>query len=100
MLLIEKTRKGASYFVQMIGMILWAICGLAVLVWALSTLSSTFGIWAVVAGLLFAPVTYVASIFIVWFSTNNFPVLILTPYIVSWLGLGILYAGSRIRRKD
>jgi hypothetical protein len=92
----KKARTGTGCFVQIIGGILWAGAGLTVFIWTLYVLFHTFGAWTILIGLLFAPITYVASILIVWFSTGIFPLFMLIPYVVSWIGAVIIYLGQRI----
>lgn len=98
--LIKKARTGTGCFIQAIGGILWIGAGLTVLVWTLYVLFSTFGIWTIFVGLLFAPITYFASILIVWFTTGIFPIIMLLPYIASLVGMGILAIGGAISGED
>jgi len=98
--LIKKARTGFGRVVQIVGIILWAIAGLTVFIWTLYVLFATFGIWTIFVGLLLAPVTYLASIFIIWFSTGVFPVILLIPYIASFVGLAMAYAGGVISGED
>ena len=42
-----------------------------------------FGAWTMLVRLLFAPVTYVAIVFIVWSTTGVFRLVLLVPYLVS-----------------
>lgn len=98
--LIEKARTGTGCFVQIIGGILLAGSGLAVFIWTLYVLFATFGAWTILIALLLAPITYFAAIFIVWFSTGVFPVIVLILWLVSWVGAGIIYIGQRIGGED
>lgn len=98
--LIKKARTGAGCFVQIIGGILWVGAGLVVFIWTLYVLFATFGIWTIFVGLLLAPVTYLASIFIIWFSTGNFPVILLIPYVASLIGIVLIGIGGGIRGED
>ena len=98
--LISKARTGAGRFVQIIGMILWLGAGLVVLVWTLYVLFATFGPLAIFAGLFLFPVTYLASIFIVWFSTGIFPVILLIPYVTSFVGIVLVGVGGAISGED
>lgn len=93
---IKKARTGTGCFVQAIGGVLWAGCGLLMFIWTLYVLFSTFGIWTIFVGLLFAPITYAASIFIIWFSTGIFPLILLVPYVLSFIGMVILGIGGMI----
>lgn len=79
MALIRKARTGVGCFVQIIGGILWAGCGLLMFIWAMYVLFSTFGAWTIIVCLVAAPLTYLASFFIVWFSTGSFPQSFLSP---------------------
>lgn len=98
--LISKARTGTGHFIQIIGGLLWGACGLLMFIWTLYVLFSIFGIWTIFVGLLLAPVTYVASIFIIWFSTGIFPVLLLIPYIASFFGLVLVAIGGAISGED
>jgi len=98
--LLKKARTGAGCFVQIVGGILWIGCGLLMFIWTLYVLFATFGIWTIFVGLLLAPVTYLASFFIIWFSTGIFPVILLIPYIASWVGMGIMAIGGAISGED
>ncbi len=98
--LIKKARTGTGCVVQIIGGILWVGGGLTVFIWTLYVLFATFGIWTIFVGLLLFPVTYLASIFIIWFSTGVFPVILLIPYIASFVGMVLVGVGSGIRGED
>ena len=98
--LVKKARTGIGCFVQIIGGILWLGCGLLMVIWALYVLFCTFGVWTIFVGLLLFPVTYVASIFIIWFSTGVFPVVLLIPYILSFVGMVIAGVGSAVSGED
>jgi len=97
---IRKARTGFGRFVQVVGVILWLGCGLLMFVWALYVLFSTFGVWTIFVGLFLFPITYTASIFIIWFSTGVFPSMLLAPYILSFVGLVIVAAGGAISGED
>lgn len=97
---IRKARTGVGCFVQTIGGILWLGCGLLMFIWTLYVLFSTFGIWTIFVGLLLAPITYVASIFIIWFSTGIFPMILLIPYLLSFIGMVIISLGGKISGED
>ena len=98
--ILQKAKTGSGRLIQTIGFILWIGCGLLMFVWTLYVLFSTFGAWMIFVGLLFAPITYIASIFIIWFSTDTFPFILLTPYIASYLGIGMIVAGGTIAGDD
>ena len=72
------------------------LAGVFGLVWTLYVLFRVFGAWAILVGFLFAPVTYVTSVFIVWFATGVFALLLLVPYVVTWVGLALCSIGGRI----
>lgn len=72
------------------------MAGLYVVSVSLFVLYDTFGAWAIFLGLILLPITYVASIFIVWFETGDFPLLLLIPYVVSFVGLLMAGAGGAI----
>jgi len=93
-------RRATSTTIGLLGVILWVLGGLACLVWTLYVLFSIFGVWTIFVGLLLAPVTYVASIFIVWFSTGHFPVILLSSYVVSFIGLALASIGEKIKGED
>jgi hypothetical protein len=97
---IKKARTGTGRFIQVVGGVLWLGCGLLMFIWTLYVLFSTFGIWTIFVGVLFAPITYIASIFIVWFTTGIFPWILLIPYIISFIGMGIIGLGSKISGDD
>jgi hypothetical protein len=98
--LISKARTGFGCFIQVIGGILWIGCGLLMTIWALYVLFSTFGVWTIFVGLLLFPITYVASIFIIWFSIGEFPWLLLIPYLLSYVGMVIMGVGGAIKGED
>jgi len=98
--LIKKARTGLGRAIQIIGIILWLVTGLVVFIWTLYVLFSVFGIWTIFVGLILAPITYVASIFIVWFSTGIFPLIMLIPYVASWVGMGLIALGGAISGED
>ncbi len=97
---IKKARTGAGCFVQIIGGILFVGSGLVVFIWELYVLFTAFGAWTILIALVLAPITYFAAIFIVWFSTGVFPVIVLILWLTSWLGVGIIYVGERIGGAD
>jgi hypothetical protein len=98
--LIKKARTGFGRTIQILGVIIWLVAGIVVFIWTLYVLFATFGIWTIFVGLFLAPITYLASIFIVWFSTGVFPVILLIPYVASWLGMGIIAIGGAISGED
>jgi hypothetical protein len=98
--LLTKARTGTGWVIQLIGGLLWLGGGLTVLVWTLYVLFTYFGIWTIFVGLIFAPVTYVASILIVWFTTHDFPVIMLLPYVTSFIGMAVLSIGGKIKGED
>jgi len=90
-------RRAAGTTIGVVGLILWVIGGLICFVWTLYVLFSLFGWWTIFVGLILAPVTYIASIFIVWFSTGHFPLILLIPYVISLIGLALTAAGAKIK---
>ena len=94
--LIKKARTGTGRFIQVIGVIIFIGTGLAAFIWELWALSIAFGAWTIIVALLFAPITYLAAIFIVWFSTGVFPIIVLILWLASWFGVGILFLGGRV----
>lgn len=96
----SRVRTGTGRSVQAIGVILWVVSGISVVIWTLYVLFSVFGIWTIFVGLLLAPITYLASIFVVWFSTGVFPILLLVPYVASFVGIGLVALGSAIAGED
>jgi hypothetical protein len=97
---ISRLRKATSTTIGLLGVILWFLGALACFVWTLYVLFSIFGVWTIFVGILLAPITYLASIFIIWFSTGHFPLILLIPYIVSFIGLALASLGERIRGED
>jgi len=93
---ITKARTGLGCTVQVIGGILWVGCGILMFIWALYALFSIFGLWAIFLGFILLPITYAASIFIIWFSTGEFPWILLIPYISSWVGMILMGVGASI----
>ena len=98
--LFKKARTVLGRTIQIIGYILWVVAGLALLIWTLFVLFSTFGVWTIFVGLILAPVTWLASVFIIWFSTGVFPVILLIPYVVSFIGVALVGIGGKIGRED
>ena len=98
--LIKKAKTGTGYFLQIIGGLLWIGCGLLMFIWTLYVLFSMFGALAIFAGIMLAPLTYIASIFIIWFSTGIFPLILLIPYVLSFIGAIIMGIGGAIKGED
>jgi len=98
--LISKARTGIGRFIQIIGILIWGGCALLMFIWTLYVLFTTFGILAIFVGVLLAPVTYIASIFIIWFSTGIFPLFLLVPYIASFFSLALVAIGGAISGED
>ena len=98
--LFKKARTVLGRTIQIIGYILWVVAGLALLIWTLFVLFSTFGVWTIFVGLILAPVTWLASVFIIWFSTGVFPVILLIPYVVSFIGVALVGIGGKIGGED
>lgn len=89
-------RKGTGTGIGLLGFLLWLVAGIFCFVWSLYVLFAAFGVWAIVVGIVVAPLTYLASILIVWFATGVFPVLLLIPYVLSFVGIGLASIGGRI----
>ncbi len=98
--LIQKARRATGNTIGCAGMILWFIAGAVCVIWALYVLFAVFGVWTIFVGLLLLPVTYLASIFIVWFSTGVFPVILLIPYVVSFVGLVLAAIGEKVSGEE
>jgi len=96
----QKVRDVAGTTVGCVGMLIWAISGLICFVVALWVLFETFGAWTILIGLFLAPITYLASFFIVWFSTGVFPVLLLIPYVLSFVAMVLVAIGGRISGEE
>ena len=90
-------RRATGTTIGVVGAILWIGAGLFCLIWALEVLFSIFGWWTIFVGLILLPVTYLGSIFIVWFSLGQFPWIMLLPYIVSFVGLATMAIGGKVR---
>lgn len=97
---IDKARGAAGTTIGCVGIILWFISGLVCFVWALYVMFEVFGVWTIFVGLFFFPITYIASIFIVWFSTGVFPIILLIPYVISFIGLALAAIGGKISGED
>jgi hypothetical protein len=98
--LIRKAKTGTGIAMQIIGGILWFGCGLLMFIWTLYVLFSVFGVWTIFVGLILAPITYAASIFIIWFSEGVFPTILLIPYILSWAGMLMMGFGGTVTGED
>jgi hypothetical protein len=97
---IEKVRGAAGTTVGCVGMVVWALSGLICFVVALWVLFETFGAWTILIALFVAPITYLASFFIVWFTTGVFPVLMLIPYVLSFGGMVLAAIGGKISGEE
>ena len=97
---LRKARTGTGRFIQVIGWLIFLGTGLVAFIWVLFALYSAFGAWTILVALLFAPVTYVAAVFIVWFSTGVFPIIVLILWLASWLGMGIVAIGGGVSGDD
>ena len=100
MSVIDRVRGVAGTTVGCVGMIIWGIAGLLCFVVALWVLFDTFGAWAILIALVLAPITYIASFFIVWFSTGVFPMLMLIPYVLSFVGIVLAGIGGKISGEE
>ena len=97
---IKKAQTGTGRFIQVIGWIIFIGTGLAAFIWELWALSIAFGAWTIIVALLFAPITYLAAVIIVWIATGAFPIIVLILWLASWLGMGIIALGSRVSGDD
>ncbi|RJO60670.1 MAG: hypothetical protein C4542_08575 [Dehalococcoidia bacterium] len=97
MSIVNKFRNASGTGIGCLGQIIWFIGGAISVVWTLYVLFYMFGIWTIFVGLLFAPITYVASILIVWFTTGVFPVLLLIPWGLSIVGLILMGIGGSVK---
>jgi hypothetical protein len=93
-------RRATGTTIGILGLILWVIGGLICFIWTLYVLFSIFGLWTIFVGLILAPVTYIASVFIIWFSTGHFPLILLIPYVLSFIGLILASVGGKIRGEE
>lgn len=98
--LIEKARTRTGRAIQIMGGILWVVAGLFMFIWTLYVLFSMFGILGVFVGFFLAPITYLGSIFIIWFFTGIFPVMLLIPYIISFIGIALVAVGGAVSGED
>lgn len=97
---MKRAQTGTGRFIQVIGGIVFIGAGLTTFIWELSALYSAFGAWTILVALFFAPITYIVAVFIVWFSTGVFPIIVLILWLASWLGVGIFALGSRVTGED
>lgn len=95
--LIQRAKTGTGCFVQTTGGILWLGCGLYIMFYQIGVIYDAFGFWLAALAFMFFPIVYVFAFFIDWFIIGIFPVGIFILWLVSWVGMLIMYAGSRIR---
>ena len=76
-------RTGIGRPIQIIGFIVWFLAGLGALLWAWFVIFAVFGPLGLLVGIVAAPLTYVFSVLIVWFSTGTFPL----DFLILWLVL-------------
>ncbi len=95
--LVKKARTGTGFAVQIIGGIILAGCALTVFIWTLFVLFAAFGPLAIFIALIAFPVTYLGAVFIVWFSTGTFPVIVLILWLASWVGGVLIGVGGSIK---
>lgn len=98
--LIQRTRTATGRFVKILGWILWLGCGLFIFIWSLDVFFDAFGTWITILLFVFYPVAFVAAIPIAWFRTGTFPLHILIPYLLTYAGPALIYAGRRMRREE
>jgi len=94
--IMKRAKTATGRLVQGVGVILWLAAGLATLLWTLYVLFASFGPLALLVALIAAPVTYVFAVLVVWFSTGTFPVLMLIPYLASWVGAILMGIGGSL----
>jgi hypothetical protein len=85
--------------IQVIGAGVCILCGLGTLLWTWYVLFAVFGALALLLGLFLTPITYLFSVLVVWFSTGEFPVLVLFLWLGSiggavMMGIGGMVAGD------
>jgi len=90
-------RKATGSGIGIVGVVLLLSGVIVCFLWTLDVLFTAFGLWALLVGLLAAPVTYVVSIFVVWLTTGAFPALMLVPFIAGWVGLALITLGQKVR---
>jgi hypothetical protein len=93
-------RKITGNAIGCIGALTWVGGGLITLFIVLKVMFEHFGVWTIFVGLLFAPITWIASILIVWFTENSFPWYFLVAYGISFGGLILAGIGSAIKGED
>ena len=98
--IIRWFRRITGTGIGLVGGILWLAGGLVSFVWALNVLFDTFGAWTIIIGLILAPITYIASIFIVWFTTDAFPFIMLIPYLGSFVGIALAAIGGKVMGEE
>ncbi len=96
---ITKARNGLGTAIMITGFILLFGAGILILIWTLAVLTSAYGWWGLLIGLVLAPITDVLSLFIVWFATGYFPYYMLIIYVLGLVGMGIVALGT-FTRKD
>lgn len=92
----KRAQTGTGRLIQVIGWVIVIGTGLATFIWELWALSIAVGAWAAVVAFFFAPITYIAAVIIVWVATGSFPIIVLILWLASWLGMGIVFLGSRV----
>ena len=98
--LIQKARTGTGCFVQIIGGLLWLVCGLATCIWSYGIIIDAFGFWVFILTFWLFPVVFLFAPLIAWLQTGTFPLGILVLWLLTLGGSVIAYAGSRIKGEE
>ena len=98
--LIRKARTGTGRFVQIIGWVVWLGCGLYIEIYQIGVIYDAFGFWLAALAFMLFPIVYAVAPFIDWFITRIFPLGIFILWLVSLVGMVMVYAGSRIRGEE
>jgi len=98
--LIRKARTGTGRFVQIIGWLLWLGCGLAICILTFGIIADALGEWVAIIAFIFFPVLFTFAPLIHWLITGIVPLHIFILWLVSLVGMVMVYAGSRIRGEE
>lgn len=101
--ILSKGNSSKSYTgktIEVIGWIVAVVCLIAVVVWTLREVNTSYGVWATVGGAVLAPITYAFSVIIVWVATDHFEWLLLALYLSVLLGVAMIGIGKRWDRED
>ena len=92
----EREKGFLGEFLFGVGACFWVITALMCFFVTLYILWDTFGWWTIIIGVFLAPLTYLASFFIVWFTTGVFFEPLLIPYVISFVALILVVVGLKI----